>query len=89
MIRRGHAKKLLNGNTLVDHCPDDGTTITVAPLSEGDPILPGQRVATFQELPDGHVEYEEYVLNSSGPAQVATDAYRRGYEETFGKKEVN
>ena len=68
-----------------DH--DDPTTVCTvhgAPES-GKPIPPGLKLATVKPDEDGHhMLIEEIDLaGGSGPAQVATDAYRENWDRTF------
>jgi hypothetical protein len=44
------------------------------------------RVEEYEE--DGWHDIETVYRVSDGPAQVATPAYRAGYDRIFGKKEV-
>jgi hypothetical protein len=63
----------------------------------GKPAPMGTEAGHFEKLDDGHLEFEPFSARSAekiqfedrsghaGPAQVATDAYRSGWEATFGK----
>jgi hypothetical protein len=65
----------------------------VRPLREGQPIVPGGEVVRLVERPgnanvyDVKVDYKAPALAAprptSGPAQVATPAYRESWERTF------
>jgi len=60
-------------------------------LEEGKALPPGYGLAHVEVEPDGrHAMIENIVApperdesDSAGPAQVATDAYRKGWERTF------
>lgn len=64
--------------------------VKVAAVSDGEPIDPGSELATFDE--QGRLEDGErwHTITSSyihGPPQVATPAYRDGYDRIFGRKQ--
>ena len=79
------------------HCPNYGPTpvvkvrgdgtksMTVSfPLREGRPLPPGAE--HFVHVGGG--EYRKMALGGGqGPAQVATEDYRQGWETIFGKKQ--
>jgi hypothetical protein len=59
------------------------------PLREGQPLAPGSEIVRVEEYEeDGWHDIETVYRVSDGPAQVATPAYRAGYDRIFGKKEV-
>jgi hypothetical protein len=61
----------------------------LTPLREGQPLAPGSEIVRVEEYEeDGWHDIETVYRVSDGPAQVATPAYRAGYDRIFGKKEV-
>jgi hypothetical protein len=73
----------------------------VRPMADGRPMIPGAEVVRLEprkEAPafyDVHVEYEvpsrqqaPATARGSGPAQVATAAYRASWERTFGPPRI-
>jgi hypothetical protein len=72
------------GRALFTEHGSDGTemrTIVGSPES-GKPIPPGRGLALVTAEADGrHVTMEDVVM--PGPAQVATESYRRGWDATF------
>lgn len=65
------------------------------PVVSGQPILPGQQIAMFKKSEDEHLEYDVLVdgdtvegdlHGAGGPIQVATKAYRDGWDRIFGNK---
>jgi hypothetical protein len=76
-------------------CNGEVSTVIVQKARDGDPIHDGVELASV-ENPDctcGHWQdvttlYEpgEGRATESGPAQVATEAYRAGHDRIFGKK---
>lgn len=60
---------------------------------EGEPMLPGDSIVEVvpHEHGCGIGSYRTLYAQEphSGPAQVATEAYRRGWEAIFGKKGAN
>jgi len=61
--------------------------VAIMPMRDGAPLSPGSEVAHVDEAcEDGwHTLTSVY---KSGPAQVATPAYREGYDLIFGKQKV-
>lgn len=66
-----------------------GTGI-LAPVKDGAPIAPGAELVSVDELEsEGWHDIETlYKNDTGGPPQVATPAYRMGYDRIWGKKEV-
>lgn len=63
-------------------------TARMRPLKDGAAIN-GQRVVFAKQSTDGILDVVgEYAPRGGGPAQVATDDYREGWERIFGGKEV-
>jgi hypothetical protein len=70
----------------------------VRPMTDGRPLIPGGEVVRLERRPDAnalfdvHVDYKmpEALASAtsssalSGPAQVATPAYRESWDRTFG-----
>jgi len=57
----------------------------------GQLLQPGQAVVQVTKSDDKHFEIETVIARAedgsvSGPAQVATDGYRNGWEATFGER---
>lgn len=65
---------------------DEGeSVVAISPAKDGDPMHPGTELADIShECRDGWHELRSIYKN--GPAQVATPAYREGYDRIFGKK---
>jgi hypothetical protein len=72
----------------------------VRPLKEGRPLTAGGEVVRLEQRADAPVLYDVHVEHAvpgtaadsgarSGPAQVATHAYRESWERTFGRGELN
>ena len=61
---------------------------TVREVQEGQPVQEGHEYLQMEvgDTPDGWHSFD--TLYKSGPAQVATPAYRAGYDRIFGKREV-
>lgn len=57
---------------------------TLADATPGEPIVDGETLALVKPDPEdeAHVTMEDVDLHS-GPVQVATAAYRAGYDRTF------
>jgi hypothetical protein len=67
--------------------------VLVRLAQDGKPIQPGSELVIVGdsscECGDGHWRKLESVYGErSGPAQVATPAYRNGYDRIFGKQKV-
>lgn len=61
--------------------------VALVPAAYGVPIPEGGEIVHVgADDPDGWRNVE--VLYRNGPAQVATDAYRTGYDRIFGKQKV-
>jgi len=58
---------------------------TVKFAKEGESVAPGQSLVQLGAS-DNEGWHEGTVLFHNGPAQVATPAYRDGYDRIFGKK---
>lgn len=59
--------------------------VSVCKGDDGKPLLPNTEVASVSaHSEDGW--HEVQTLYRNGPAQVATPAYREGYDRIFGKK---
>jgi hypothetical protein len=56
-------------------------------MREGQPIPKGAELVQVDYHPENEWHNSE-TLYRNGPAQVATPAYREGYDRIFGKKEV-
>lgn len=81
---------LPDGRVVVSrHRPDHSVQLaTMQPPRDGVPIPPGQEFVTTARREDGSYEVtSSYVHGAaaarSGPAQVATEGYRSGWERTF------
>lgn len=62
---------------------------TFTEVKEGQPIQGGaELIRVGPENGDGWRDVETVYSNKSGPAQVATPAYRDGYDRIFGKQKV-
>jgi hypothetical protein len=70
-----------DGNLLVaQQC---GHVAKLRPAREGQPIPPNHDLGTLTVTPDGECTME-IVYRHEGPARVSTNAYRRGWDATFG-----
>lgn len=60
--------------------------VAVSPFREGAPLYSSSEIANVSEASvDGWHKLKN--VYKSGPAQVATPAYRDGYDRIFGKKQ--
>jgi hypothetical protein len=83
------------GARVVRARPGHLETGEVRPLREGQPLAPGGEVVRLVERPDAPCLYDVKVdykvpgtreasaRSATGPAQVATSAYRESWERTF------
>jgi hypothetical protein len=70
---------------------DEMTVGVLQPMREGQPLPPEcelVQVDTASGDVDGWFDSETLFKNTSGPPQVATPAYRDGYDRIFGKQKV-
>jgi len=70
------------------HRPDHSVVPSVLrPARAGKPMAPGEEYVTLKRQEDGSYEitgsYVHGANGGSGPAQVATEDYRTGWERTF------
>lgn len=73
------------GDLLFEECGDDsGRVYRAARAKSGKPVPLGAQLATIALDADGE-HYRVDVIGLSGPAQVATDAYRAGWACAFGE----
>ena len=56
----------------------------VRQAEDGDPVPPGVDLVHVKETGSGEWYDAETVYRGSGPPQVATPAYREGYDRIFG-----
>ena len=57
------------------------------PLREGQPLAPGSEIVRVEEYEeDGWHDIETVYRVSDGPAQVATPAYRAGYDRILERR---
>lgn len=89
-----------SGSVFLSECTDDDRKVVVRldkPKS-GAPIPMGRELCRVKPDDSGHFEIDESLAgplfedNSSGgggPAMVATNEYRDGWDRTFGSKGVN
>lgn len=56
------------------------------PPREGEAVPLGMKATVLTPDGDGHVYLEDVDTSGQGPVQVATPAYRDGWEATFGKR---
>jgi hypothetical protein len=83
---KAHFLGSADGSNVFEDCKT-GEIVSARPLESGKPILPGQHLATVTKDADGaHYAIDVVPLGHSGPAQVATESYRSGWEATFGKQ---
>jgi len=73
-----------NGLTLVSrHRPDHSVEPSVVRRTPvGTPMMPGEEYVTTKPREDGSFEIVDSYVHA-GPAQVATEGYRTGWERTF------
>jgi len=77
---------LPNGHTVISrHRPDHTEGVAVAvPMVAGRPMSVGEECVTTKRRDDGSYEViDSYVHGGKGPAQVATEEYRCGWDRTF------
>lgn len=65
-----------------DPAGKDTRALTGRPV-QGKSIPPGRGLSLVEFEPDGEHAVMEDVVTPSGPAQVATPAYRAGWDHTF------
>lgn len=83
MKRRYHLVGRDGATQLFTECGDESGKIVRGDRAvNGKPVPLGSEIAFLTPDRDG-VHFEIETL-TSGPAQVATEGYRRGWEETFG-----
>jgi hypothetical protein len=67
----------------------DGGTVELGGLcphvEEGKPFRPGQEYVHLEKREDGAYDCET-LFGGDGPAQVASDSYRSGWDSIWGKK---
>lgn len=86
--KRGHLHCGPDEHYVIEPCGGRGRALVTRNAPPGTSLLPGEGLVQVTPLEDGHVEYE--IIHHAKPAQVATPAYRRGWEATFaGNKTVN
>lgn len=85
MKRRYHiAGATPDGRTVFEDC-QSGKKRTMEAVQEGKPIPADAELAMVLPDEDGHhVTMEDVGDLRSGPVQVATPAYRSGWDRTFG-----
>lgn len=72
------------GKCIVERRRGDEVTVGVASTPEdGKPLAPGSELVHV-ENPNTEVWQRITVIFKAGPAQVATPAYREGYDRIFG-----
>jgi hypothetical protein len=82
-------RPLPNGHMVISrHRPNHANEVAVAhPVTDGTPLAIGDEVATMRDRGDGSFEivdsYVHGVRAGSGPAQVATEDFRTGWDRTF------
>lgn len=64
---------------------DGDRLVTIRKMRDGETVAPGREVAHVGDA-DGDGWQGVTTLYKSGPAQVATPAYREGYDRIFGTK---
>lgn len=78
---------LPDGRTVISrHHPNHtGEIATALPAVPGRPMAPGEECVALMDLGDGSYEIiDSYVHGEkAGPAQVATEDYRTGWDRTF------
>lgn len=85
MKRRYHLAGRDGTTQLFTECGDEsGRIIRGDKAVDGKPVPLGSESAVLTPDRDG-VHYEIETL-SSGPAQVASEKYRRGWDDTFGAR---
>lgn len=81
-------KVLIQGDTAIRECDGKLQAGTFRPAREGEPIPEGHELVYLgDQREDGWYNVAASFRNS-GPAQVATRAYRDGYDRIFGKQKV-
>lgn len=85
---RVHAMPLPNGGFVIERCGKGGFIVT-EPCESDKPLPAGATMLHVEPHRDGRHHMLELV-GVSGPPQVATDAYREGWDRIFGPfKEAN
>jgi hypothetical protein len=67
----------------------DGTVtrVTCSPSEDGVPLAPGAEVVDVETAAEDGWHKLTSLYKMTGPAQVATTAYREGHDRIFGKKQ--
>lgn len=76
----------VKGGQIVHRQREDGSCQAgvLMPLSEGRPMLPGAELVDINKRGDRYTM--RTVWRNGGPAQVASPAYREGWDRIFGKE---
>lgn len=61
--------------------------VTCTPSEDGVPLAPGAEVVDVEVAAEDGWHKLTSLYKMPGPAQVATPAYREGYDRIFGKKQ--
>lgn len=74
------------GADIFSECGGD-EALLLGPAEHGKPLQPGQKFVQLKRT-DSHFEIESVIDSDGheGPAQVATEKYRSGWEATFGER---
>jgi hypothetical protein len=65
---------------------DEIREVVIRPAKDGEPLRPNSELAHVGAPRDDHWR-DLTSIYKSGPAQVATPAYREGHDRIFGKKQ--
>lgn len=57
--------------------------VSASPSKSGEPMQPGQEIATFKKREDG--SFDITTVYKHGPSRLTTPAYASGWERIFGK----
>ena len=87
-----HAHEGEGDSLVLTECTEkeDAAIVHLEKVKSGEPLSPGARLCQVTPDETGHVELEPIeVPGLGGPAQVASKAYRDGWDRIFGPREVN
>ncbi len=70
---------------------DETQLVSLTTMKDGTSLVPGSEIVDIEEQGGRYMAktlYKVPLAGGDGPAQVATPAYRDGWNRVFGKKEV-
>lgn len=75
------------GGRMFARCNENGVSVgTMSVAEDGKPLSEGSELVRLTHIENNRYQVEH--LYSHGPAKVASEEYRNGWDRIFGKKEV-